>query len=115
MPHGSDPRRRPDQQSPDSGASVPPPWWSALSEHQLPAEGPRVRHPRSWRDRLGAIGPRLATPVAILAVVGAVVAFGFGYQLVGYLVGAAVLTGLVLVSVVHHRRSTAVGDPGWWR
>ncbi|HUY09349.1 MAG TPA: hypothetical protein VMW80_07855 [Candidatus Dormibacteraeota bacterium] len=61
------------------------------------------------------LGVRLSVPVVILAVVGAVVAFGFGYQLLGDVVAAAVVAGLVLVSVIHHRRSTAVGDPGWWR
>jgi hypothetical protein len=110
MPHGSDPRRWPDQQSPDSGASVPPPWWSALSEGRLPAEGPRVRQRSSWRDRLERLGRRLSAPVVVLAVTGAVVAGSFGYRILGGIVGAAVVAGLAVVTLIHHRR--AVGDGG---
>ncbi|HVB53102.1 MAG TPA: hypothetical protein VNF24_02770 [Candidatus Acidoferrales bacterium] len=115
MPHGSDPRRRPDQQSPDSGASVPPPWWSALSDSRLPAEGPRVRQRASWRDRLQRIGIRITAPLVILAVAGAVVAAGFGYQIVSWIIGAVMVGTLGVVSVIHHRRAVAVGDASWWR
>ncbi|MGC1184297.1 MAG: hypothetical protein WBA31_03985 [Candidatus Dormiibacterota bacterium] len=115
MPHGSDPRRRPDQQSPDSGASVPPPWWSALSESHLPAEGLTVRQRLTWRSRLRRLGVRLSVPALVLAVAGAVVAAGFGYQIVSAAVAAVVAVALGLVTVVHRRRTSPVDDPAWWR
>lgn len=115
MPHGSDPRRRPDQQSPDSGASVPPPWWSALSDGRLPTEGPKVRQQSHRRDRLQRVGNRVSAPLVVLAVVGAVVAAGFGYQVVAGIVGAVLVSGLGVVTLIHHRRSSEVGDSGWWR
>ncbi|HVB13212.1 MAG TPA: hypothetical protein VNH38_00430 [Candidatus Dormibacteraeota bacterium] len=115
MPHGSDPRRRPDQQSPDSGASVPPTWWSALSDGRLPTEGVRAQQSTKWGDRLQRLALRLSAPVVVLAVVGAVVAAGFGYRLVGVIVGVVLLVGLGVVTLVHHRRAADTGDSGWWR
>jgi hypothetical protein len=51
----------------------------------------------------------------VLAVVGAVVAAGFGYQVVAGIVGAVLVSGLGVVTLIHHRRSSEVGDSGWWR
>lgn len=115
MPHGSDPRRRPDQQSPDSGASVPPTWWSALSDTRLPVEGLQVRRKASWLSRLRSLAVRLSTPALVLAVAGVVVAAGFGYQILAAAVGAGLVLSLAVVTLIHHRRSQEVEDTGWWR
>ena len=48
--------------------------------------------------------------MVVLAVTGAVVAGSFGYRILGGIVGAAVVAGLAVVTLVHHRR--AVGDGG---
>ncbi len=111
MAHGSDPRRRSDQQSPDSGASVPPAWWSALSEGRLPAEGPRVRQRFNSRGLMQRIAVRIAVPAVVLAVVATVVLRGFGYQIVAAAVGAAIALGLVVVTVVHHRKTPGSRTP----
>lgn len=115
MPHGSDPRRRPDQQSPDSGASVPPTWWNALSDNRLPTEGFGVRHRTTWRRRIWRWTARLSVPALVLAVAGAVVAAGFGYQIVSAAIAAVVVVALGVVTVVHRRRSSALEDSVWWR
>jgi hypothetical protein len=115
MPHGSDPRRRPDQQSPDSGASVPPSWWNALTDTRLPTEGTGARRRISLPSRLGSWGVRLSVPALILAVAGAVVAASFGYQLVAGAAAAVVVLALASATLVHHRRTRAVEDTAWWR
>ncbi|MGH7641928.1 MAG: hypothetical protein ACRENX_02755 [Candidatus Dormibacteria bacterium] len=50
-----------------------------------------------------------------LAVAGAVVAAGFGYQLVGGIVAAVLVVGLAVVTVIHHRRTVEGRETGWWR
>ncbi|HUY57430.1 MAG TPA: hypothetical protein VMV12_06345 [Candidatus Micrarchaeaceae archaeon] len=115
MPHGSDPRRRPDQQSPDSGASIPPDWWGSLSDDRLPTEGRAARHRQSWRLRLHRLGIRLSTPAVILTVAGAVVAFSFGYAMVGDVAAALIVVGLLAATVMHHRRSASSRDSNRWR
>ncbi len=115
MPNGSDPRRRPDQQSPDPGLSVPPAWWNQLSEGRLPAED-LAGQPRSrWWGRLVRMGQRLIAPVVFLAVAGAVVAFSFGYLIVGGALAAAVVVGVASASLVYQRRRAQLGESGWWR
>ncbi len=47
-----------------------------------------------------------------LAVAGMVVALGFGYQLLGIVVGAVLVLGLATATVVHLRRSTAAASGG---
>lgn len=115
MPNGSDPLRRPDQQSSDSGPSVPPSWWGALSDARLPGEitesSPRAR----WSARLKRIAARLGVPALVVAVVAAVVVISFGQLLVGGAVGAAVVLSLVLVTLWHHRRATASQGSSRWR
>jgi hypothetical protein len=48
--------------------------------------------------------------MVVLAVSGTVVAGSFGYRILGGIVGAAVVAGLAVVTLIHHRR--AVGDGG---
>ncbi|HVC39543.1 MAG TPA: hypothetical protein VNH20_06180 [Candidatus Dormibacteraeota bacterium] len=115
MPHGSDPLRRPDQQSPDSGAPVPPPWWNALGEERLPTETRRIRARTSWWARLQRVGVRLSAPLVALAVAGAIVAGGFGYRLVAGLVAAVLVVGLAVITLLQRRRSVGAGAGNRWR
>jgi hypothetical protein len=115
MPNGSDPRRRPDQQSPDPEVTVPPAWWNQLSDGSLPAED-LAGQPRSrWRGQLVRMARRLVAPVVFIAVAGAVVAFSFGYLVVGGAVAAAVVVGLASASLFYQRRLAQIGESGWWR
>ena len=74
-----------------------------------------MRQRASWRHRLQRFGVRVSAPTVVLAVAGAVVAFGFGYVIVGEILGVAVVAGLILVSVIHQRRGTETRDSRWWR
>jgi hypothetical protein len=58
---------------------------------------------------------RLAAPVVFIAVAGAVVAFSFGYLVVGGAVAAAVVVGLASASLFYQRRLAQIGESGWWR
>lgn len=60
------------------------------------------------------IAVRIAVPAVVLAVVATVVLEGFGYQIVAAAVGAAIALGLVVVTVVHHRKNAGVEDTGGW-
>ena len=115
MPHGSDPHRRPDQQSPDSGSSVPPTWWAALSKDELPEEGPEEPSERDGSARLREVGGRRGVPAVLLAVVGAVVAAGFSYLMVAGALAAAVAAGLVVATVLHQKLPPEPRTPNWWR
>ncbi|MGC2190973.1 MAG: hypothetical protein WA751_01405 [Candidatus Dormiibacterota bacterium] len=74
-----------------------------------------MRQRSSWRHRLQRFSVRASAPVVVLAVAGAVVAFGFGYAIIGEILGVAVVAGLILVSVIHQRRGTETRDRRWWR
>lgn len=100
MPHGSDPRRRSDQQSPDSGSSLPPTWWTALEEGRLPNEGPQLRRGQGLHLRLLRLARHLGAPAVALAVVAAVVVAGFGYEWAALGLGAAVLVSLLAVTLL---------------
>ncbi len=115
MPHGSDPRRRSDQQSPDSGSSVPPAWWTSLETGRLPGERSHSHRQRSLRLHLDRLGPRALSLLAPLLVVGAVVAAGFGLAVVGGLLGAGALLCLVLLTVLGSDHERSSGKPSWWR
>ena len=115
MPNGSDPRRRPDQQSPDPEVTVPPAWWNQLSDGRLPAEDAAGQPHSRWRARLRRMGRRLIAPVVLVAVAGAVVAFSFGYVIVGGAVAAAVVLGAASATLVYQRRRAQLGESGWWR
>jgi hypothetical protein len=115
MPNGSDPRRRPDQQSPDPEVTVPPVWWSQLSEGRLPAEDLAGQPQSRWRGQLVRLGRRLVAPVVLIAVAAAVVAFSFGYMIVGGALAAAVVVGVASASVLYQRRRAQLGESGWWR
>ncbi len=79
MESRSDPLRRPDQQSPDSGSAAPPAWWPGLWEARLPAEaGPRRR--RSWARpaRVLRVVRVITLALTPACLVGALVAAGLG-------------------------------------
>ncbi|MGH7639629.1 MAG: hypothetical protein ACREN7_09850 [Candidatus Dormibacteria bacterium] len=114
MPQGSDPRRRPDRQSKDSGASVPPSWWQALSEQRLPNEGPRPKRRRDWGASLERLAQRFGAAAVALAVCGLVVAVSFGYQVVGIALGALLVVSVGGASLIHRKRAGR-GDRAWWR
>jgi len=51
----------------------------------------------------------------ILTVAGAVVAFSFGYAMVGDVAAALIVVGLLAATVMHHRRSASSRDSNRWR
>jgi|GEM_PF-3801999 len=61
------------------------------------------------------MGRRLIAPVVLVAVAGAVVAFSFGYVIVGGAVAAAVVLGAASATLVYQRRRAQLGESGWWR
>jgi uncharacterized membrane protein (DUF4010 family) len=50
-----------------------------------------------------------------MAVAGAVVAFSFGYVIVGGALAAAVVVGVASASLLYQRRRAQLGESGWWR
>ncbi|HUY24161.1 MAG TPA: hypothetical protein VMV09_02500, partial [Candidatus Saccharimonadales bacterium] len=60
-------------------------------------------------------GRRLVSPTVFVAVAGAVVAFSFGYVIVGGAVTAAVVVGVASASLLYQRRRVPLGESGWWR
>ncbi len=83
---------------------------------RLPGEGAR-RRPASVRGALTTGADRLAVPVVVLAVVGAVVAASFGYLYLGIGLGVAVAVGVAAVSVIDflQQRKQSRQGPNWWR
>jgi hypothetical protein len=61
------------------------------------------------------MGQRLTAPVVFIAVAGAVVAFSFGYLIVGGVLAAAVVVGIASATMVYQRRRAQLGESGWWR
>jgi hypothetical protein len=61
------------------------------------------------------MGRRLIAPVVLVAVSGAVVAFSFGYVIVGGALAAAVVVGIASATLVYQRRRAQLGESGWWR
>ncbi len=115
MPQGSDPRRGPDQQSPDPGSSTQPGWWASLWEERLPREQgePRPRVPiGSWFGRWSG---RVLMALIPLLVIAAVVLGSFGWTSVAEAMGGAILlllAGAALEPLWHRgRRGSRVG----WR
>jgi hypothetical protein len=53
--------------------------------------------------------------LVVLAVAGAVVAFSFGYEIVGGALAAAVVAGIASATLLYQRRRVQVGESGWWR
>jgi hypothetical protein len=95
--------------------TVPPAWWNQLSEGRLPAEDLAGQPQSRWRGRLVRMGRRLIAPGVFIAVAGAVVAFSFGYLIVGGALAAAVVVGLASATMVYQRRRAQLGESGWWR
>ncbi len=114
MPQGSDPRRWPDQQSPDPGSSTQPGWWVSLWEERLPREktsvGPRLS--AAWLVRQW--GGRTLMALVPILVVAAVVLGSFGYSLLGEVIAGVILLILaaaVLVPMVERARGNR--HSGW--
>ncbi|HEY6537436.1 MAG TPA: hypothetical protein VI138_00140 [Candidatus Dormibacteraeota bacterium] len=58
---------------------------------------------------------RLTVPAVVLAVSGAVVLAGFGYDLFSGLVAAAVVLALGVVTLLHRPSVAVAEDSSWWR
>lgn len=114
MPQGPDPRRRQDQQPPESGSSVPPSWWGSMWQDGLPGEGAKIGRPRHPLRAVRQLLRKLAIPAVPLAVAGAVVAASFGYVLLAAALAALVVLGIVAATVLYLRQGpTPRGRPSW--
>ncbi|MGA9776435.1 MAG: hypothetical protein WBU92_11055 [Candidatus Dormiibacterota bacterium] len=110
MSQGSDPRRRPDQQS--SEPNGPPAWWMTLWQDRLPREADEPAPPLT-RGLLGW-AQRLVLALVPLLVVAAVVLGGFRLDLAaGITGGAAAAIVLVAVGWPLLERSRTDDGSGW--
>ncbi len=115
MPQGSDPRRWPDQQSPDPGSPTQPGWWSSMWHERLPREVGEPAPARALGTLLQGWSQRAVMAMVPLLVVAAVVFGSFGFTLVSEIMAAAIL--LILAGAALHpiwRRSRDRAG-SWWR
>lgn len=112
MPQGSDPRRRPDQQSSDPGPNGPPSWWPTLWQDRLPRELDEPAPPIT--ARLAFWSGRVLLGLAPVLVVAAVVLASF--RLVPEAVGAGVAAAVIVVGAVSQPiwERARSGDEGGW-
>lgn len=115
MPQGSDPRRGPDQQSPDPGSSTQPGWWASLWEERLPREQGEPRPKLQIGSLFGRWGSRMVMALIPLLVVAAVLVGSFGLTSIAEAMGGAILLLLAGAALEPFWRRAKRSSPERWR